>query len=107
MSYFYCTCSKDLTKRNAVENGRTPFREVEVDREGVCLDCGHYAVQYFERIDPKRSKLYDKLFDEGKDPPPEKVKGGLSLYATEVSERRKKRGSGDESGEGEDGDLDV
>ena len=107
MSYYYCTCSKDPTKKTAVENGRTPFREVGVDREGVCLDCGHYAVQYFERVDPEGGKLYNKLFDAIKEPPPERVKGGLSLYSEKQSKRNRKRGSGDETGEDKDGDMDV
>jgi len=107
MSYYYCTCSKDPTKQRAVNAGRSPFREVEVDRDAICLDCGHYAVQYFEKVGP-RGKLYDKLFETKKEPiPVEKVKGGLSQASTKDSERKKKkRGASDASGKDKDGDLD-
>jgi hypothetical protein len=61
-----------------VNNGRTPFREVLTDLEGVCLDCGYYAVASKEEM-PANGKLYEVLFKEIEPPKKRNVKGGLSL----------------------------
>lgn len=64
MAFYYCTCSE----RNPSATGT--YRKVKVDREGICLNCGHYAVActknlkngnelYKElRIDEKRGENY-------------------------------------------------
>ena len=38
----YCTCTKDNSKK--ANAGKTPIRKVEVDEEGICNNCGFYAV---------------------------------------------------------------
>jgi len=42
MKYF-CTCKIKYNKQGA--NFHKKFREVEVNKEEVCVDCGHYAVK--------------------------------------------------------------
>lgn len=39
---YYCTCNpKAGNKKNSLGNG---FRETKADEQGVCLDCGYYAI---------------------------------------------------------------
>ena len=72
MSYFYCTCARDMTtakgRANARE-GRTPFREVDVNAEGICVDCGHYAVATRHFLSPDngdlRTFLMPRVIEEG------------------------------------------
>lgn len=61
MSYHYCTCTKDVKKVKLVEYGRTPYRLVTVSRDGICIDCGHYAVSISKKCDTKSGQLYYKL----------------------------------------------
>jgi len=103
---YYCTCSENPKKDNAVRNGRTPFREVSADSEGICLNCGHYAVAYFEKIDADEGNLYRILYDEREEWKPERVEGGSSLRSEYKIEKRK-RGMSESSGENKDGNLDV
>ena len=87
-----------------MENGRTPFRKVQVNDEGICLDCGHYAVAYHENIDPEGGKLYNRLMENIKDPPEiSSTKGGLSIK----NARDIKKGRNDEKRVDKDGDLDA
>ena len=109
MAYYYCTCSTRKNKDKDVKEGRTPFREVPTDSEGVCLNCGHYAVAYFDRIDPNsgKYKLYDRIMDkvEVDEWKPKYVKGGLSLKTQKKLLNR--RGVRDQIREGKNGNLDV
>lgn len=41
----YCNCSKDGIYRD-----KNPYRQVEVDSDGVCQNCGYYAVKNPIRI---------------------------------------------------------
>lgn len=61
MKHFYCTCHPDKKK---TANGRTPYREVEADKDGICLDCGYYAVEFGRKIDPKGKEFRSLLFSE-------------------------------------------
>ena len=58
MSYHYCTCKVEKTK--ATDEGRTPIRAVEVDSEGICKDCGYYAVSTSQEV-KDRTELYKLL----------------------------------------------
>jgi len=89
MVFYYCTCTTDKKQKRAQAAGRTPFREVIADSEGICKDCGYYAVAYFDRIDPTRIKLYDKLYNMGIDEPPINVVGGASLQGQIESKKRR------------------
>jgi len=78
--HYYCTCYANKKKKREVENGRTPFRKVQATDEGICLDCGYYAVSYHDDIDPEGGKLYNRLMESIKDPPfISNTKGGLSI----------------------------
>lgn len=98
--YYYCTC--DPNRRSATNLGRTPYRRVKADNEGVvCLDCGYYAIACRENLDPDTS-LRAWLMDDH-DPPPEKRNwGGLSVKNQKQYERRN-----GQKRESEAGDLDV
>ena len=72
MSYHYCTCDRafDTTKgRHRARNGLTGYREVEVDDEGICVDCGHYAVATRHFLSPDngdlRTFLMPRVIEEG------------------------------------------
>ena len=58
MSYNYCTCSKDPNKAKLVDYGRTPYRQVLTNNEGICLDCGHYTIATSREVSPKGGQLY-------------------------------------------------
>ncbi len=60
MSYFYCTCAREFNTRKGrvnAQEGRTPYREVDVDAEGICRDCGHYAVATRIWLSPDNDEL--------------------------------------------------
>ena len=68
MAWYYCTCSKKTedekkTKKNdlKVRQGRSPYREVNADKDGVCLNCGHYAIASHRRVDPETGSLYQQI----------------------------------------------
>ena len=42
MLNYYCNCTLDGS--NKADKGKSPIREVEASTEGICLDCGHYAI---------------------------------------------------------------
>lgn len=85
-TYYYCTCSTSPDKRRLELLGRTPFREVEANSEGICVDCGYYAVSFYKRIDTGTRDFYNHLF-----PQPEKeslrTKGGLSIITQRESRK--------------------
>jgi hypothetical protein len=58
MAYHYCTCVKDVSKIKLVEYGRSPYRMVLASREGICLDCGHYAIATNRELSPRGGQLY-------------------------------------------------
>ena len=57
--YNYCTCKKG----NPKETGT--YRLVETDREGICLDCGHYTLASTKLI-TEGNVLQTVLMDENK-----------------------------------------
>jgi len=103
MVFYYCTCTELNEQKRAESAGRTPFREVKIDEDGVCVNCGYYAVAYFDRIDPNRVKLYDKLYNTGT-PPPLNHKGGLSI---ECSINKKRRDDRESKGKNTNGNMGV
>lgn len=56
--YHYCTCNGESKKDTAKDS--TCFREVEVDREGICLDCGYYSISLPKKAN-SRSEMYSIL----------------------------------------------
>lgn len=56
--YYYCTCSSNA--RHDVARGKTPYRLVEANLDGVCRECGHYAVACRFPIQNNKD-LYDYL----------------------------------------------
>lgn len=54
MLYYYCTCCNDLGKTN---EGKSPYREVEADKEGICKNCGYYAIATKEPIGNSRGVM--------------------------------------------------
>tara|TARA_R110000851_G_scaffold249061_1_gene401601 strand:+ start:906 stop:1112 length:207 start_codon:yes stop_codon:yes gene_type:complete len=65
--HYYCTCSTNEKRKKEVSSGRTPFREVKVDEDNACLDCGYYTVAYFQKIDPTNGNLYFKVINPEKE----------------------------------------
>lgn len=63
MTYYYCTCtaSKDDDSLFRTSRGRTPYRKVKADREGICLDCGHYAIAANKEMKLGTNKLYNYI----------------------------------------------
>ena len=57
--YYYCNCTEEKTasKEKAVKNGRTPYRVVLADDDGVCESCGYYAMAYPKLLDVKGGEL--------------------------------------------------
>lgn len=53
--YHYCTCNGKRKKETGKD--ATCFREVEVDRDGVCLDCGYYSISL-----PKKAKSRSEMY---------------------------------------------
>ena len=58
MTYHYCTCTLDESKKKLVEYGRTPYRLVQVNGDDECLDCGYCTVSTGKLVDPKSGQLY-------------------------------------------------
>jgi hypothetical protein len=102
-TYYYCTCSTDPNKRRLASLGKTPFREVEADSEGICNDCKHYAVAFHKRIDTGYKEFYNML-----NPKPQEdggyTKGGLSLISQEKCKVSKGK---NEKGRTKKGNLDI
>ena len=44
MAFYYCTCLKNAPRKNDAKLGRSPYREVTANSEGICVDCGYYAI---------------------------------------------------------------
>jgi len=61
MSYNYCTCSLDPSKDKATSQGRTPYRLVLVNKEDICLDCGHYTIVTNRQVSAKGGELYSYI----------------------------------------------
>lgn len=59
--YYYCTCSENPDKKAAVSNGRTKFRKVLTNSEGICNNCGYYAVSTRGEVDLDKGNLYKFL----------------------------------------------
>ena len=102
--FYYCTCSTDPKKRLASINGRTPFREVNVNNEGICVDCDHYTIASRTKYDNPKS-IYHNLIQDISPKITTMVKGGLSIK--NQRELAKKRRESDKRGKTKDGNLDV
>lgn len=79
MTYYYCTCCDDKKK---TESGKSPYREVLADDEGICLECGYYAVKTKEKIN---GNIYNYLFGKEK---PEK---GLDVSKCSIQYNRRNK----------------
>ena len=49
---YYCNCTKESDKK--ANAGKSPIRKVEVCKDGICNDCGFYAVAC--KVDVKSTK---------------------------------------------------
>lgn len=56
--YNYCTC--DGSNKKDSNKDATCFREVNVDKVGVCLDCGYYSISLPIKA-KSRSDMYSIL----------------------------------------------
>lgn len=96
MIYYYCTC--DPKRRSQAELGKTPYRRVKVNKEGICIDCGYYAISCGKNLDPN-TELRAYLMDEGSNYKAKNTKGGLSFQSQKhirrVNERRREDKNGD------------
>jgi len=61
MIWYYCTCSKKTSDKLKVKQGRSPYRDVTADNEGICIDCGHYAIASHRKVDAKSGSLYKQI----------------------------------------------
>jgi hypothetical protein len=57
-NHYYCNCTKDHSKE--ANKGKTPIREVTTDKEGICNNCGYYAIATTEKV-KSRKDLYALL----------------------------------------------
>ena len=55
MSHYYCNC-RDTERK--VKEGRSKFEKTEVDYDGVCANCGYYAVSTREEVTAKNELYY-------------------------------------------------
>jgi alpha-glucosidase (family GH31 glycosyl hydrolase) len=78
LMFFYCTCSKDPKRERQVKEGRTTYRLVSVDLNGVCLDCNHYAVAC-NKIVSNGNDLYYLIMGKRYKEDKGYIKGGLSI----------------------------
>lgn len=49
---YICDCEQNPTSHK-VQSGRGAFNHTKVDAEGICIYCGHYAME-FRKIDYRR-----------------------------------------------------
>lgn len=67
----YCTCGIEYNKQG--QNWHKKFREVKLDNEGLCIDCGYYTVKAKNpedalcRTRPYRTKSGDNRGRHGKE----------------------------------------
>lgn len=59
MKHYYCDCQLNSDQKLA-DQGRTSIREVEVDSEEICTNCGYYAISTNETV-KSRIELYSLL----------------------------------------------
>ena len=60
MAFYYCTCRE----KNPSATGT--YRKVKVDREGICLNCGHYAVACTKEVSRGSDLFYELRVEEPK-----------------------------------------
>lgn len=60
MAFYYCTCRE----KNPSATGT--YRKVKVDREGICLNCGHYAVACIKDVSRGSDLFYELRVEEPK-----------------------------------------
>lgn len=79
MAYFYCTCLENNTKSDRrVKEGRTSYRLVRTNKNGICINCGHHAVAC-NRLLVHNNDLYYYLMGTNIKQKVGNVKGGLSI----------------------------
>ena len=54
---YYCNCTPNLSSE--ADKGKTPLRLIEADKDGICTNCGHYAVASTKQI-KKVSDIYEE-----------------------------------------------
>lgn len=42
--FHYCDCPKTEREKKRKNSSRVPMTQTKVDDEGICINCGHYAV---------------------------------------------------------------
>lgn len=57
MAFYYCTCSKGS---KGIDKQSRGFRRVKADEDGVCTDCGHYAIALTKEV-KDRQEMYTVL----------------------------------------------
>jgi DNA-binding CsgD family transcriptional regulator len=60
VAFYYCTCRE----KNPSATGT--YRKVKVDREGICLNCGHYAVACTKEVSRGSDLFYELRVEEPK-----------------------------------------
>ena len=55
MPFYYCNCKGSKWQ---VSQGRTKFVKTEADSEGICLNCGYYAVSTRTEVTEKNELYY-------------------------------------------------
>jgi hypothetical protein len=106
MTYYYCTCLKDAKRRdNRADSAR--FRLVEVDIEGICKECGYYAISSPRKVDAYNGDLYRLIFRESPPIKPERVKDGLSIKVAKDCARAKKERQDAKQRKDKNGNMDV
>lgn len=101
MTHYYCTCtaSTDEKKIFLVSRGRTPYRKVKVDKEGLCENCGHYPVATNREMPLGTNKLYNYITGH---------KDGITNKRRHINKQvRDRRSKNDEKRADKDGDLDA
>jgi len=76
--YFYCTCKEGNKESRSVKEGRTPYRLIKSEENGICSYCGHYAVAS-KKIMTHSNELYYYLMGVKRKERVGNVKGGLSI----------------------------
>ena len=103
MIYYYCTCIADKVFRKNIHKNMLKFREVQADDDGVCLECGHYAVASPKKITIFNGELYRTVTDTHQNAAEKRGYVNTHLYKDKNNKGRyeKKRR------EDKDGDMDI
>lgn len=90
MAFFYCTCSKD---GKGVDKQSRGFRLVKTDDDGVCIDCGHYAVALTKKV-KDRQEMYSVLRLDKEEEENYYLNSEDSLVKTAMDKQEDKEGLG-------------